>query len=87
VNDRSDIQIVTLNIDEDLGLVAPFVKEKGFTFPVLPAYSFVLSLLNGFAIPQNWVLDRKGTWRWSQLGFDASDAQWADTVVAKLQAP
>jgi thiol-disulfide isomerase/thioredoxin len=87
VKDRSDIQIVTLNIDEDLGLVAPFVKEKGFTFPVLPAYSFVLSLLNGFAIPQNWVLDRKGTWRWSQLGFDASDAQWADTVVAKLQAP
>jgi thiol-disulfide isomerase/thioredoxin len=87
VKDRSDFQIVTFNIDQELGLVAPFVKEKGFTFPVLPAYSFVLSLLNGFAIPQNWVLDQKGAWRWSQLGFDASDGKWADTVVAKLQSP
>jgi thiol-disulfide isomerase/thioredoxin len=86
VKDRSDIQIVTLNIDQDLGLVAPFVKEKGFTFPVLPAYSFVLSLLDSVAIPQNWILDRKGAWRWSQLGFDASDAQWADTVLTTLGA-
>ena len=86
MKDQPGFQIVTLNIDEDLGLVAPFVKEKGFTFPVLPAYSFVLSLLDSVAIPQNWVLDPKGLWRWSQLGFDASDAQWAATVAAKLQA-
>lgn len=85
VKDRSDLQIVTLNIDQDLGLVAPFVKEKGFTFPVLPAYSFVLALLDSVAIPQNWILDPKGAWRWTQLGFDASDAQWADTVIGKLQ--
>ena len=86
VKDRSDVQILTLNFDEDLGLVAPFVKEKGFTFPVLPAYSFVLSLLDSVAIPQNWIVSPKGGWRWSQIGYDASDATWADTVVAKLQA-
>ncbi|MGA2739056.1 MAG: TlpA disulfide reductase family protein [Bryobacteraceae bacterium] len=86
VKDRSDIQIVTLNIDEDLGLVAPFVKEKGFTFPVLPAYSFVLSLLDSVGIPQNWILDPKGAWRLTQLGYDASDAQWADTMIGKLQS-
>ncbi|HXM45427.1 MAG TPA: TlpA disulfide reductase family protein [Bryobacteraceae bacterium] len=86
VKDRSDIQIVTLNIDEDLGLVAPFVKEKGFTFPVLPAYSFVLSLLDSIGIPQNWILDPKGAWRLTQLGYDASDAQWADTMIGKLQS-
>jgi thiol-disulfide isomerase/thioredoxin len=39
MKDRSDSQILTFNIDSDLGLVAPFVKDKGFTFPVLPAYS------------------------------------------------
>ena len=86
VKDRSDLQIVTLNIDQDLGLVAPFVKDKGFTFPVLPAYSFVLSLLDSVGIPQNWILDPKGAWRWTQLGFAASDAQWTDTVIAKLQS-
>ena len=86
VKDRSDLQIVTLDIDEDLGLVAPFVKEKGFTFPVLPAYSFVLSLLDSVAIPQNWILDPKGAWRLTQMGYDASDAQWADTMIGKLQS-
>lgn len=86
VKDRPDIQIVTLNIDQDLGLVAPFVKDKGFTFPVLPAYSFVLSLLDSVAIPQNWILDPKGAWRLSQLGYDASDAHWADTMIAKMQS-
>jgi len=85
LKDRPDVQIVTFNFDEDLGLVAPFLKEKGFTFPVLPAYSFVLSVLDSVAIPQNWILDPKGAWRWSQLGYDASDSQWADTVIAKLQ--
>jgi thiol-disulfide isomerase/thioredoxin len=86
VKDRSDIQIMTLNIDQDLGLVAPFVKDKGFTFPVLPAFSFVLSLLDSVAIPQNWILDPKGAWRLTQMGYDATDAQWADTMVAKLQS-
>jgi thiol-disulfide isomerase/thioredoxin len=86
VKDRSDLQIVTLNIDQELGLVAPFVKEKGFTFPVLPAYSFVLSLLDSVGIPQNWIIDPKGAWRLTQLGYDASDAQWAETMIAKLQS-
>ena len=86
VKDRSDVQIITLNIDQDLGLVDPFVKEKGFTFPVLPAYSFVISLLDSVGIPQNWILDPKGAWRLTQLGYDASDAQWADTMIGKLQS-
>jgi thiol-disulfide isomerase/thioredoxin len=86
VKDRTDIQIMTLNIDQDLGLVAPFVKDKGFTFPVLPAYSFVMSLLDSVGIPQNWILDPKGVWRLTQLGYDASDAQWADTMIGKLQS-
>ena len=50
-----------------LGLVEPFMKEKGYTFPVVPAYSYVVNLLDGYAIPQNWVLNPKGA-----LGMDAS---------------
>jgi thiol-disulfide isomerase/thioredoxin len=86
VKDRSDFQILTFNIDSDLGLVAPFVKDKGFTFPVLPAYSFVLGLLDSVSIPQNWLVDPKGDWRWSQMGYDASDAAWAETMVGKLES-
>jgi thiol-disulfide isomerase/thioredoxin len=85
VKDRPDIQILTFDIDGELGLVAPFMKEKGYTFPVLPAYSFVTSLIDAVAIPQNWIVDPKGVWRWSQLGFDASDAQWGETMTSKLE--
>jgi hypothetical protein len=53
LKDRSDIQILSFDIDEDLGLLAPFVKEKGFNFPVIPAYSFVQEFLDVLVIPQN----------------------------------
>jgi thiol-disulfide isomerase/thioredoxin len=69
VKNRSDVQVLTFDLDEDLGLVEPFMKEKGYTFPVLPAYSTVVSLLDGFAIPQTWLVDPRGTWRWKQIGY------------------
>lgn len=82
---RSDVQILTFNIDEDLGLVEPFMKEKGYTFPVLPAYSFVVSMLDGYAIPQNWVLNPKGEWQWTQIGYGSDDA-WVQDMLAKLES-
>jgi thiol-disulfide isomerase/thioredoxin len=82
---RSDIQILTFNIDEDLGFVEPFMKEKGYTFPVVPAYSYVVNLLDGYAIPQNWVLSPRGDWEWTQVGF-GSDDTWVKDMLAKLDA-
>jgi thiol-disulfide isomerase/thioredoxin len=82
---RSDLQILTFNIDEDLGLVEPFMKEKGYTFPVVPAYSYVVNLLDGYAIPQNWVLSPKGQWEWTQVGYGSDDA-WVKDMLAKLDA-
>lgn len=83
--ERTDVQVLTFNIDEDLGLVAPFMKENKFSFPVLFAHSFTFELLDGIGIPQNWLLDAKGNWIWTQLGFDASDPDWAGTMIKKLE--
>jgi thiol-disulfide isomerase/thioredoxin len=83
--ERSDVQVITFNIDEELGLVAPFMKENKFTFPVLLAYGFTRELLDGIGIPQNWLIDAKGNWLWTQMGFDASDADWVNTMVKKLE--
>jgi thiol-disulfide isomerase/thioredoxin len=85
VKDRADFQILTFNIDEDLGLVEPFMKEKGYTFPVLPAYSLVFNLLDGFGIPQNWVVDPRGMWRWTQIGFGGAP-DWADDMIQRLES-
>jgi len=85
IKGRQDIQILTFNIDEDVGLVAPYLKEKGYTFPVLPAYSYVVNLLNGYAIPQNWIVDPKGSWLWTQVGY-GSDDTWVQDMIQKLEA-
>jgi len=85
VKDRTDIQVLTFNIDEDLGLVAPYLKDKGYTFPVLPAYSTVVSLLDGYAIPQTWIVDTKGTWRWTQIGYGGgTDTDYEKEMLEKL---
>jgi thiol-disulfide isomerase/thioredoxin len=87
VKNRSDIQVLTFDIDEDLGQVAPYLKDKGYTFPVLPAYSTVVSLLDGFAIPQNWVVDPQGNWRWKQIGYATeSDADFEKDILARVES-
>jgi thiol-disulfide isomerase/thioredoxin len=84
VKDRPGLQILTFNIDEDLGLVEPFMKEKGYTFPVMPAFSLVTTLLDGFAIPQNWIVDPKGVWRWTQIGY-GGEPDWSDVMIQRME--
>jgi thiol-disulfide isomerase/thioredoxin len=86
VKQRSDLQILTLDVDEDLGLVAPYLKEKGYTFPVLPAYSTAVKLLDGFAIPQSWIVDSQGVWRWKQIGYGGgSDTDFEQEILSRLE--
>jgi thiol-disulfide isomerase/thioredoxin len=84
VKDRSDIQVLTFDVDEDPGLVTPFLKEKGYTFPVLPAYS--MDEAKG-TIPQIWVVDPHGTWRWVQIGYDEkTDVEFEKEMLERLDA-
>jgi thiol-disulfide isomerase/thioredoxin len=85
--DRSDIQILTFDLDEDLGVVAPYLREKGYTFPVLPAFSTVVSLLDGFAIPQTWLVDTHGVWVSKQTGFGGgNDADFEKEMLQHIDA-
>jgi thiol-disulfide isomerase/thioredoxin len=85
MKDRPDFQILTFNVDEDLGAVEPFLKQKGYTFPVLPAYSFATGILDVNGIPQNWVVDPMGVWRWTQIGF-LEGQNWADDMIKRLES-
>ncbi len=62
LKNRADLQILTLTLDQDSAVVAPLLKEKGYTFPVIPAYGFVTELLDLVGVPQNWIVDSKGEW-------------------------
>lgn len=82
---RGDIQVLSLTVDDDLGLVGPFVKEKGYTFPVVPAYDYVNGVLGALSVPQNWIVDPAGRWREAQIGFDAADPDWIGTMLLRLE--
>jgi thiol-disulfide isomerase/thioredoxin len=85
VKDRKDLQILTLTIDEDLGAVAPFLKEKGYTFPVLPAYGLLTGQLAVETIPQNWILDTKGEWSWTGMP-DGPDVEWEAAMLKQIES-
>ena len=86
VKDRTDLEIITFNVDEDLGLVQPFMKERGYNFPVLVAYNFVEALLGSFTIPQNWIIDPEGRWRWTLHGSDVDDPKWIESMIRRLES-
>lgn len=83
---RTDIQLLTFNIDAQPGLVEPYMKERGFSFPVLIAEPFVRELLDSVTIPQNWLVNRQGEWVATQVGFDANEPDWIGRMRSKLDS-
>jgi len=70
---RAEVQFITLNIDDNPGLIAPFMKEHQLSFTVLPAYSYVTDMLKVFGIPQNWIVDYRAVVRLKGLGYDSTE--------------
>lgn len=82
---RTDVQVLTFNVDDEVGLVAPFMKENRYTFPVLLAADLVNSMFQGWGIPQSWVVDSKGKWIATQMGFDEAEADWIEGMIRRLE--
>ncbi len=83
--DRTGIQVISFNVDDELGLVDPYMKEHGFTFPALAAHGLVSGMFGPYAIPQNWLIDSKGNWIATQIGFDAADTDWVGSMRKRLE--
>lgn len=78
MRDRKDVVVLTLNVDQEVGAVEPYVAERKFTFPVLPAASYVDGVLASVSIPRNWVISPDGTLRREQIGFGNKGDEWLD---------
>ena len=83
MKDRKDVQVLSFNIDDEVGKVEPFVKEKGYTFPVLLAKDYVFDSLEP-GVPRTLIVDQAGVWKWEQTGFSGKNASWRDEVQAKI---
>jgi thiol-disulfide isomerase/thioredoxin len=83
VKDLKDVQVVTIDVDEDPGLLDAFVKAQHYTFPILLAKSLVDDLAPEMAIPRNWIVNGEGTLKQEGLGFYRDD--WPDKVLKLLR--
>ena len=81
---RQDVQFLSLNMDENPGLIEPFMKEHKLTFPVIPAYSYVQDTLHINGIPQNWIVDAAGTVKLKGIGYDATE-KWEQGMTEAIE--
>jgi len=75
-------------MDENPGLIEPFLKEHQLALIVLPAYSYVNDTLKVNGIPQNWIVDSGGVIRLKGIGYDATE-KWETGMkdaIAKVQS-
>jgi hypothetical protein len=71
-------------MDENPGLVEPFMKEHKLTFPVLPAMSYVQDTLRIAGIPQNWIVDAGSVVRLKGIGYDPSE-KWDEGMIDAIE--
>ncbi len=67
-------------MDDNPGVIEPFLKEHKLDLTVLPAYSYVEDTLKVFGIPQNWIVDANGVIRLKGVGYDAT-GKWETVTI------
>jgi thiol-disulfide isomerase/thioredoxin len=70
LREREDIQIVTFNLDENPGVIQPFLDHNGYKFTVLPMARLADELFPLVSLPRNWLVDREGVVRYEQKGYN-----------------
>jgi len=81
--EREDLQVITVSIDQNPGLVQPFVTKHELSMPVLFGAELVQEWWSGaISIPRTWLVDREGAVRYRQMGFSAAGK---DTWVAEAR--
>jgi thiol-disulfide isomerase/thioredoxin len=82
LKDKPNVVVVTLNIDANPGVVAPFMKNRGHTFPILLAHEYVGQLQPDASIPRNWIV-KGGEIRSEQIRFNDPE-RWLKEMLAKV---
>ncbi len=71
-------------MDENPGIIEPFLKERRLNLTVLPAYTYVENTLRVYGIPQNWIVDESGVIRLKGMGYDATE-KWEQGMADAIE--
>src|SRR5262249_14972838 len=75
MKENRDVVILTFNIDDQIELVEPFMKENKYNFVVVPAQGFAEGQ-NIYSIPRNWVVSGDGVLQFEGKGFGGEGDEW-----------
>jgi thiol-disulfide isomerase/thioredoxin len=81
---RADVLVVSMNVDDNPGIVASLVQSHSYSFPVLLGRDYVASVTTEMEVPLNWIVDPRGTLRKEQRGF-SYDPEWGAQVVTAVE--
>lgn len=84
LKDRKDVVILTLNIDEEVGLVQPFMKENKYNFPVLLGQAYA-DAQGVNSIPRNWVVAVDGKVVFEGIGFGNGGEEWMKKAAQVIE--
>jgi thiol-disulfide isomerase/thioredoxin len=85
LKNRDDIRIITLNTDDNPGVIESFLRETQYTFPVLPARAYVDKLIPSLSIPRNWIVDRDAILRLESVGYGGDGDKWVDSIIETIK--
>ncbi len=85
MKENKEVLILTLNIDEELGLVEPFMKENKYNFPVIFGQAYAQNTMGVFSIPRNWVVSVDGKLTFEGIGFGGDGEDWMKKAQEMLQ--
>ena len=84
MKDKKDVLVLTLNTDEEVGMVEPFMKENKYTFPVLLGEAYAESQgVN--SIPRNWIVSSEGKIMFEGIGFGNNGEEWLKKAVQMIE--
>ena len=84
MKDKKDVLILTLNTDEEVGMVEPFMKENKYNFPVLLGQAYAEEQgVN--SIPRNWIVSSEGKIVFEGIGFGNDGEEWMKRATQMIE--
>jgi thiol-disulfide isomerase/thioredoxin len=86
---NKDVILLSLNVDQDVSVVAPFVKEQDLKYPVLLQGEGANPFLKaGDGIPLTVLIDKHGQIRGRTTGFhpDLQEGEWLTATLKAIEA-
>ena len=86
LKDRTDLQLLTVSVDDDLTWVDRFAKRQHYTFPIIAMTSAALDTMVGIeGVPRTWIVDSMGSVRFEAIGYDRA-VLLPDQILHQLAA-